>query len=357
MRVLHLIDGGFRGIGTGADAQWSALACRQLVEHGACQQWVCVLGPRGAVRRVERTGLRVDGAIAPGLGLPELGWRPLRRLMNAWGRPDVIQARGAKAARLALRAVRDSVPRAAVLPEGEPGPADVAITVSRAAKLRIESSGAEIGRAAVVPVPIWPRGNVSREEVRRELGASVDEVLVALLGSSPRADALRFLFLMGLLTEGKTPVRGVVGPDVHGRVRAMEFGRGIRKRWVSTTDRPAMSVLGACDLAVFDGGGPGPTKDWDAAPWSGVPWIVPALNAGVPVVAPEWALGEIGSIAGCAAYNSTLPELARCLMGLADDPERRRAAGEQGRALVSDGFVGAMVETWEGCAAAGAGHG
>jgi glycosyltransferase involved in cell wall biosynthesis len=112
------------------------------------------------------------------------------------------------------------------------------------------------------------------------------------------------------------------------------------------------ALLGACDLAVFDGGGPGPTRDWDPAPWAGPPAIAPALAAGVPVVAPAWAIEGPSRVGLYAAHNSTLPELVRGLMELAQDPERRERMGREAREQCGpercgDGFVRGTNEVWE----------
>ncbi len=352
MRVLHLIDGGFRGAGGGVETERAMLACRGLVACGGHQQSVCLLGPRAAVRRAERLGLWVDWAIAPTLGLPESGWRAVRRLVAATGRPDLVNCWGVREARLALRAVGDSLPRVAVLPDGAAGPADLTVTCSEAGRSRLEGSGVEIGRVMVAPPPVWADSPGERESLRQQLGVDEDVVLIAQLGGPPQADAMRFSFLIGLLREVGVRAFGVMHATAAHRARAAGFARRIRQTRVAAPELPWPRVLRACDLAVFDGGGPGPTKDWPAAPWAGPPAIAPAHAAGLPVVAPAWAVEGPGLHPECAAYNSTLPELARRLTALIEDAGLRTRIGREVRSLFegrpeSDGFVQGVQEAWE----------
>jgi hypothetical protein len=81
----------------------------------------------------------------------------------------------------------------------------------------------------------------------------------------------------------------------------------------------------------------------------------PALWAGVPVVAPEWAWGGWEPDPVCVAYNSTIPELARRTIELVGDASLRRRAGERGREQFAvhaggdgdEGFVRGVQEAWE----------
>ena len=361
MRVLHLIDGGFRISGACAFDEGSILACRLLVQRARHQQWVCILGPRPAVERAGRLGLRADAAIAPMLGLPEEAWQGLRRLVAARGQPDVVVCWGPRASRLALRAMGEAVPRVTILPDGEAATTEVAVVYGEAARQRL--ADCDIGRVVVVPPPAWEPDPREREWVRDELGVSPGEVLVALLGGPPQADAMRFTFLVSLLREAKVGVRGVMIDGAGHRMRAVAFARGIRKVGLSITSLPMMRVLGACDLGVFDGGGPGPTRNWDPAPWAAPPAITPAMAAGVPVVAPGWALAAGSAFPECVALNSTLPELARKLIELALNPDLRARIGHESRARFGwpgcgEPFVRAVSDVWEDAVAAanGAAH-
>src|SRR5690349_6237454 len=78
MRVLHLIDSGFRAgqprrvvpdrAWVDLAVAWAALLSRRI----PCHQDVCFLGPRSALERAQASGLRIDLAAAPTAGEPAL---------------------------------------------------------------------------------------------------------------------------------------------------------------------------------------------------------------------------------------------------------------------------------------------
>jgi hypothetical protein len=165
---------------------------------------------------------------------------------------------------------------------------------------------------------------------------------------------MRFTFLNGLLLKAGVHLTGLstAGPAQVGRGRRFQRGR----EWVTIirTQRSLLEVLPACDLAVFDGGGPCPTADWPESPGSGEPAIAQAHAAGVPVVSPRWATGDDAYPADadvCRGVNGTLTELARRITMLAGDAALRsrvsRAVLEHSRERDTAGaFVGAIQAAW-----------
>lgn len=359
MRILHLIDGRFRSVDTvrdgGADAFYRD--CQVLQASAEGQQRVVVVGPRTSVRRAEACGLRVHSALAPVLGRPAAAWRSLRMACAAEGRPDVVHCWGADALRLATRVFGDSVPRVAVLPQGELAYAcERILTYSEPARARLLAGGVPAASVIVVPAPATPpRPSLDSGALRDSLGCGSGFV-VALLGEPPQADVHRFAFLIGLLERAAFSVTGLASPRHGQRVRAQAFSKVVHNRRVVVTDVPLQALLPACDAAVFDGGGPGPTTLWNPSPWAAPAPIALAHAAGVPVVAPAWAdVGEVyprSVAAACLAPNSSLPELARRLFGLAGDDQLRARTAQAVRSHVhaqnrNAGYVRAVHECWE----------
>lgn len=345
MRVLHLIDGGFRAGYTGQDPGVAAAGCRLLLERAGPLQTVCVLGPRRAVDHIRGLGLRVDTAIAPPLGSPASAWLALRRLAAAHGRPDAVQCWGRSVARLALRAFGESLPRIAFVQS--PGWVDADVVLST-------GGGTGPAGAICVPPPVLDAGGPGRDEVRRRLGVPPDRPLIAQLGVAPQADTLRFTFLVGILNAAGAGVTGLAAGAAAQRARGVRFRRGREWMPAATSTLPLDHLLPACDAAVFDGGGPSPTADWPPAPWAASA-IAQAHALGVPVVAPAWARGgwyPDEAAAACLAHNSTLPELSRVLLPILEDAALRSRLSAAARAHaaamdLASRFVDAVQDAWE----------
>src|SRR5262249_12987415 len=149
------------------------------------------------------------------------------------------------------------------------------------------------------------------------------------------------------------------------RTRAARFRRGRETVPVHFCDRSLPELLALCDLAVLDGGGPGPTADWEPSPWCGAVSVACAHAARVPVVAPIWATYGAPFTpelrAACGAHNSSLPELARLLIALADDAAGRKRLSALARDQAASGcstpaFVSAAAQAWDDAAREGRGH-
>jgi hypothetical protein len=358
MRILHLIDGRFRSADPLRDGDADAFFrdCRVLQAGAGHHQRVVVVGPRASVRRAETCGLRVHSALAPVLGRPAAAWRSMQIACAAEGRPDVVHCWGADALRLATRVFGDSVPRVAVLPQGEPSYAcERILTYSEPARTRLMAGGVQAASVVVVPAPATPpHPGLDRAALRDSLGCGPGFV-VALLGEPPQADVHRFAFLIGLLERAAFSVTGLASPRHGQRVRAQAFSKVVHNRQVVVTDVPLQALLPACDAAVFDGGGPGPTTLWNPSPWAAPAPIALAHAAGVPVVAPVWAdVGDVyprSAADTCLAPNSSLPELARRLFRLAEDDQLLATTSRAVRAHVhaqdrNAGYVLAAQECW-----------
>jgi hypothetical protein len=210
-----------------------------------------------------------------------------------------------------------------------------------------------------LPAPALPVDAGARARVRASLGISDSDPVLLLVGAAPHADAVRFTFLNGLLIKSGVRLKGLSTAGTAQPGRGARFQRG--REWVNIirTRRPMLDVLPACDLAVFDGGGPCPTADWPESPGAGEQVIAQAHAGGVPVVAPRWATGddaypaEAGEV--CRGVNGTLTELARRVATLIMDSVLRdrlsRAVLEHSRRRDTAGaFVAAMVSAWEAAA-------
>lgn len=154
------------------------------------------------------------------------------------------------------------------------------------------------------------------------------QLRIVLAGRAPHADALRFVFLLGLLQEAGLRPRGVVRDSAASLARARRFGLSARVRGESITlsTRPRRELLRECDLAVWVGAGTGPTRVDRAACGLAATDLLEAMSLGVPVVAPRDAVPE-GMLSPelaelSIAESPSLPELARVLVPLARDRER-----------------------------------
>jgi hypothetical protein len=350
MRVLHLIDSGFRGdrpeAGRTALA-WTDLAAASaavLQRRSAADQTVCLLGPRGALARAQDEGLVVHVAAAPALGRPEAATPFMSRLLAHEGPFDLIHCWSPEAAAAVTELVSPER-LVTVSREGRPVAGGAAITFGPAAA---EALGAGSGRVTVVPAPDVADRAARRRAVRAGLGLGPDEAAVLLIGGAPQADALRFGFMVNLLGYAGCGVVGLLPAWAAQVARADRFVRYTARNRIVLTERPAADLLAAADLAVFEGGGPGPTSGFPPSPAAAQWAIAYAHGAGVPAVAPEWAAAEClypPVARGCLALNATLPELARALMGLVNEPGRRlAAAGALGGG--SGGFVRAVERAW-----------
>jgi hypothetical protein len=188
------------------------------------------------------------------------------------------------------------------------------------------------------------------------MGLADGEIAVMLLGPRPYADAVRWVFLHGILGMAGVKFTGVVTRE------AGQFDRGVRyflsapaKNRLIVSDWAGAHLLPGMDAAVYEGGGYGPTTGLPPRPSVSTLPIALAHAAGVPVVAPEWAgdprLYPAEAREALLGVNSALPELARVVMRLLETP----ALLDRMRGLVRDhmtrqnhaaGFAAAVESLW-----------
>lgn len=372
MRILHLIDPGTPAGASGrGPAEDTLLGCRLALGSGAHEHRVFLICPRGGERVAEEHGVRADSRVELPLGSGRLAGRAVRRMTGDW-RPDVIQVWGRRWLGLAAAAepghgfvvVEEAADRGGERPAPRFGPlAARCVVVAPVGDAERPAGPDDPARRVFVPPPVRGLGPdlEAREAVRRELGLGSDDCAVLLLGAAPYADAMRFVFLLDLLREAGCMAVGIIPASCAQIPRAARFQRGVRQPRVIVTRRTREGVLPAADLAVWEGGGPGPTCCWDPAPWAAWTPIAAAHAAGVPTVAPRWAmtpeLYDPEAAGRCLGSSATLPELARVLLPLVEDRDRRgRAAELVGGHLRSQDLAGGFLEGMERAWAMAAGR-
>lgn len=369
MRVLHLIDSGFRapshdrsdrGLHARAWTDLAVASAALVIRRSAHDHSVCFLGPRSALDRAARAGLNADLAIAPTLGMPAFASSPLRRWAER-RRFDILQCWSPAAAACAPDLLDSGGGRTVTLtPAGDPAPASCGslVTFTAAAADRAQRLSGAARISIISPPRLNPPDTLARLRIRRELGLENDEPAILLLGSAPNADALRFTFLINLIAVAGCAATGILPTSAAQVLRAERFVKRIGRNRIILTDRPAPDLLAAADLAVFDVGGHGPTTILPPAPWASGWAIGHAHAAGVPTVAPRWAddgwLYPREAAPMLLTHNSSLPELARVLMGLVESPRRLALAASAVRAhfpAADEAFCAALEGLWRDLAA------
>lgn len=371
MRVLHLIDSGKPG--AWIPGCWDAVlgACRILREHTPHEHAVCVVGSARLEADARRCGLGVAGRISPPLGEPWFAARALQRLAAAQQPPDIVHCWSPALAPLARRALPgprvcatflDPAPRDAEIARRAArsiGPAPVAVC-SDAARDEWTAAGLDPARVEVVAPPVRTDAATpsQRVAVRRALALAPAEIAVLMVGSAPYADAVRFVLMHGILGINGTHFTGLLTRETG------QFARGIRyflsappKNRLIVSDHACSRLLPGMDLAVFDGGGYGPSAGLAARPAASTMPIAAAHAAGVPVIGPAWAgdprLYPPDTTAALLGHNGAVLEIARVLPPIVADPDLRitlaRRVREHIEALRPDAqFASAISTMWTG---------
>jgi len=362
MRILHLIDGGgwdgARGwSGCGDDA---LTACGLTLESREFEHRVCMIGGPGSRERAGSLGVAADLVCIPPSGMAALARRRLRRFAASWN-PDVVHLWNGRAAALAgcVEPSHGFVVMAdggAMVPRIRRMGAGRTVVVVPVADADHEGVGAGASVVAAPPaVRLAPNVADAGPRARAELGLNQGDVAVLLLGSAPHGDAMRFVFLIQLLREAGCDAAGLIPADAAQVARAARFHRASPGQRFVVSTRVRGALLAAADLAVWVGAGPGPTACWEDSPGSASMPIGQAHAAGVPAVAPRWAmipeLYDPESAGHCLGHNAALPELARLLLPLIEDAARRRHVSGLVRSHLREqdpgaGFVGAVERAW-----------
>lgn len=200
------------------------------------------------------------------------------------------------------------------------------------------------------PVAGAAADDAARRSARAALGIPDDAMTVAMLADPPdAADALRFVFLVGLIHCAGIRVVALARAGQRGERRAARFVAGHSRRWsLVVSDRPMTDILHAADIAVWDTGEHG-------VPSSGPALIRESLARGVPVAA-AWrpmaarALGPLASV--CMATSDTPQLVAGRIHALARDAALRARVAEEGRRFAEscvkrDDFRRTLLALWE----------
>lgn len=338
MRVLHLVEyagPAFRR-GTRSAGDLGALACASLIRGiPECEHEAVLIGPTSAEDRAAACGLRTTDRITAVLGAPEGAWRGLASWLDDRGGFDVVHATGVggyRAARLAGVGARRIVMTDV---SGGSAPDMRAVTARWARGARIVALTREDERAwreagAFVRLAGGPRfaeGGNRTDRASRGVGDGVP--VVALAGEE--ADALRFVFLMGMLEIRGRQVIGVMREDARQSARALRFVRMSRLGTrIVLSGRSLPEMLGVADAVVWDGGA--------SRRAGGIVTAGLARAMGVACVPDvEGVLGD-----GFRA-SLPLPELARRLADVLDGAGTDAAPREREGAA----YEAAVREAWE----------
>jgi hypothetical protein len=359
MRVLHLIDGG-EDSGPPGDA---LAACRLLMEGTRADHEVCVIGGSRLDSEAEAAGLAEWDRIGAPLGRAALATRALRRYVLDRGGADVAHAWSVETLRAARRAVPE-IPRVAT-PLSFPFATAAVAYLARGALLGVcgdaaarewIDTGAPPARVKALAPLALPPERVGRSGLREALGLGDADVGLLLLGSPPHADALRFVFLVGLLSKAGVEVTAILPRGAAHWSRGLAFARAIGgMARIIVSDLPARQLLVAADLGAYVGGGPGPTSSLPPRPAAAAVALAQAVAAGVPVAAPAWGATDLAPpadwAAACLGTNATLPELARVLLPLVVDARLRARIASVGlgharRQRWAESFVRGVTVLW-----------
>jgi hypothetical protein len=367
-RILHLIDGEHPR-NNGGDPGIALRACAAVTVRLDAEHRILLLGGRRLANLADECGLRGHDRLAPPLGRPTLAVRALRPLILGY-EPDLLQAWSFESLSAARRAAPE-IPRAAAIVDGAiPRAGRIHLTRSaavgvcgRAAREELAGLGADVDRVMILPAPALGNAAADRARTRAALGLDDETPVLLLLGSAPHADALRFVFLLGLLTKAGAEAAGLLPPTAAQIPRAMRFLRASgRLGRIIRSDRDSGLLLPAADLAVFEGGGI-TTGCPPPRPAAATPHVVRAMARALPVVLSRQDATDLtlpkDVASACLGVNATLPELARLALPLMLDPHRRATVGVSARAAVAaqagdDRFAQGLGQLWESAMAGAA---
>ncbi|MBX3407154.1 MAG: hypothetical protein KF869_10350 [Phycisphaeraceae bacterium] len=375
LRVLHLLDP--------RDGDEPALACRAAMTIQGVHHDLWLVTDNAGEHRATALGLGTTDRVADRPRAPGTTARAMRRLLEnryddaGLPTPDLVQCWSVGmlgAARAAFG--KRTIPRCAVLTRT---PMPLPTAGRWLARHRIERALDDTTLLAIDPTirEAWaqpasvgrgglrmldnirlcePPGRApdvdahERGRARTALGIRDDAVAVVMLADPPAAaDALRFVFLVGLIHCAGVRVVAVARSGQRGDRRAARFVAGHSRRWgLVVSDRPMTELIHAADIAVWDTGEHG-------IPSSGPMLIREALSRGVPVAA-AWrpmaarALGPLAS--ACMAASDTPQLVAGRIHALARDAAlRARVADESRRFAAScaerDDFRRTLRALWE----------
>lgn len=375
LRVLHLLDP--------RDGDEPALACRAAMGIEGVTHDLWLVTDSAGEERAVALGLGTTDRVPARPGLSGATARAMRRLLEnryddaGLPTPDLVHCWSVGMLGVARAAFgKRTIPRCAVLTRT---PLPLPAAGRWLARRRIERAlddttllaldptireawapAASVGRGGVrmldnirlcEPPTGAPSGDPhARARARAALGIADDALAVVLLADPPAAaDALRFVFLVGLIHCAGIRVVALARSGHRGERRAARFVAGHSRRWgLVVSDRPITQLIDAADIAVWDTGEHG-------VPSSGPTLIREAMARGVPVAAAwrpmaERALGPLAP--DCVAASDTPQLVAGRIHALASDAALRRRVAEDGRLFAAecvrrDLFRATLRALWE----------
>lgn len=201
-----------------------------------------------------------------------------------------------------------------------------------------------LGRREITPAVILDAWHAAEVDIARRTPARPNSapLRVALVGEGRHADALRAVFVCGLLRQAGCNVQLLIPRHAASIDRAREFGReGDGQCFATLTSATEHELIDHADLAIFAAAGSGPTRMAAESPAAARSAAIACIEAGVPIVAPRWAIPPGLLLPAeaelCLAHDAALPELARVLRTLILDPAVRHNVAESFRTPRSTG--------------------
>jgi hypothetical protein len=201
-----------------------------------------------------------------------------------------------------------------------------------------------LGCREITPAVILDAWRSDEVDIARRSPARAESapLRVALIGEGRHADALRAVFVCGLLRQAGCTIELLIPRHAASIDRARSFGReGDGPCFATLTTATQDEVIERADLAIFVAAGTGPTRMAEESPAAARSAAIACIEAGVPFVAPRWAVPQglllPAEAERCLAYDAALPELARILRTLINDPAVRRQVAESFRTPRSTG--------------------
>lgn len=358
LRIALILEPAFAGVGRHVLDLAKGLAER---DHDVTVVYSPVRAEPDFVQQVSKiAGLRVTPfPMRRSVGLHDLtALRGLSALLTKLGPFDILHANSSKAGAL-VRLMPRSIPGGRIYtphalrtmdPEIKSLPrlvygtverwlaprADAIITVGSAELRHAEKVGLGPGHLKLIVNGADPSFPKTREEARAEMELKPDEVAVGLIGRlANQKDPLRFVAAINAAHEESSSVRGIVVGEGELRAEAEAMASPGTTRFLGWRDGP--SLMPGLDLYVL-------ASRYEAMPYT----LLEAIHAGLPIVATE-----VGGVAETVCDGKTgviLPvdasakALGRQIAILAEDSQKRAAAGAAARALAAERTVSHMVE-------------
>lgn len=340
-RIVHLLDPRHAG-------EEACLACMAACRDAEAWQDVWLIGDSEDERTLEAIGLRVDCRIGLHRALPELGVRPLRRLLDDRKRaglgPDVIHCWSVEGLSLARAAFGREVPRTGLLCHGPARGRGSGIdeprvnaafegvllaTFSREIAALWAPLHVTMGAVLDRPDPPLPEWEQDRVLSRAALDIAPDETAVMLLADpASNADAKQFTVMLGTLRLGGSRVIGMAPMGAMQARRAARYMKAFGRVFeVTTWAGPAVRALPAADIVLW-GLDPALAATVEGRSLGGSLLASIASARGLPVIAMDHPLSRevLGAAPACLCDSLLFVDVSRTLLPWALDRAVAHAA-------------------------------